>query len=161
MPEPLPRRSHRVPLPGSSSASSAFPQSRLGRLPASSRERDFAPTSFRGCSYSIMFRPPSLLASQIAPTAASFLAEQLRRLNPSRACVVTFTRIGYATRPTTGNWRREDFHLARFTALSTAPYSATSSNNTWCNTRPGVSLKASNFAHPADCALLYSGERPA
>ena len=27
---------------------------------------------FRGCSYSVMFRPPSLLASRIAPTAARF-----------------------------------------------------------------------------------------
>jgi hypothetical protein len=26
-----------------------------------------------------------------------------------------------AIRPTTGNWRSKDFHLARFTALSTAP----------------------------------------
>jgi hypothetical protein len=79
---------------------------------------------FRGCSYSVMFRPPSLLASQIVPTAASFPAGQLRRLRPSRTCVVTFARIGYASRPTTGNWRREDFHLARFPALSTAPYSS-------------------------------------
>jgi len=30
-------------------------------------------------------------------------------------------RIGYARRPTTGNWRHEDLHLARFTALPTAP----------------------------------------
>ncbi len=70
-----------------------------------------------------MFRPPSLLASQIVPTAASFPAGQPRLLRPSRTCVVTFARIGYALRPTTGNWRNEDFHLARFTALSTAPYS--------------------------------------
>jgi hypothetical protein len=53
---------------------------------------------FRGCSYSVMFRPPSLLASRIAPTAASFPAGQLRRLRPSRTCVVTFARIGYAAR---------------------------------------------------------------
>src|SRR6516162_5948120 len=76
---------------------------------------------FRGCSYSFMFRPPSLLASQIVPTAASSLAGQLRRLHPSRTCIVAFARIGYAIRPTTGNWRNEDFHLARLTALSTAP----------------------------------------
>ncbi len=46
MPEPLPRRSHRVHLPGSSSASSAFPWSSSGRLPASSREHDFPRTRF-------------------------------------------------------------------------------------------------------------------
>src|SRR5215472_17158106 len=92
-----------------------------GRLPATFRERDFSRGSFRGCSYFVMFRPPSWLASRIAPTAASFLAGQLRRLRPSRTCVVTFARIGYASRPTTGNWRNEDFHLARFSVLSAAP----------------------------------------
>jgi hypothetical protein len=38
-------------------------------------------------------------------------------------CVVTFARIGYALRPTAGNWRNEVFQLATFTALSTAFYS--------------------------------------
>lgn len=108
-------------LPGSSPVSSAFPTLMSGRLPASFRERDFSRGSFRGCSYFVMFRPPSWLASRIAPTAAGFPAGQLRRLRPSRTCVVASARIGYARRPTTGNWRHEDFHLARFTALSTAP----------------------------------------
>ena len=70
-----------------------------------------------------MFRPPSLFVSRVVPTAASSLAGQLRRLHPSRTCIVASARIGYAIRPTTGNWRNEDFHLARFTALSTAPLS--------------------------------------
>src|SRR5215831_10268655 len=117
MPEPVPRR---VP----SSASAWFfpnvlglPKRRFGRLLASFRERDFPRACYRGCSYFFMFRPHSLLASQIAPTAASELAGQPRLLHPSRTCVVTFARIGYAIRPTTGNWRNEDFHLARFAAL--------------------------------------------
>jgi hypothetical protein len=55
---------------------------------------------FRGCSYFFMFRPPSLLASRVAPTAASSLAGQLRRLHPSRTCIVAFARIGYTIRPT-------------------------------------------------------------
>ena len=42
-------------------------------------------------------------------------------LHPSRTCVVTFARIGHAIRPTTGNWQSENFHLARFAALSAAP----------------------------------------
>ena len=63
-----------------------------------------------------------LLPSQIVPTAASFPAGQLRRFHPSSTRVVTFARIGYASHPTTGNWRHEDFHLARFAALSAAPY---------------------------------------
>ena len=107
-------------LPGSSPMSSAFPKRRFGRLLASFRERDFPRACYRGCSYFFMFRPHSLLASQIAPTAASEPAGQPRLVHPSRTCVVTFARIGYAIRPTTGNWRNEDFHLARFAALSAA-----------------------------------------
>ena len=61
-----------------------------------------------------------LLPSQIVPTAASYLARRPRLLRPSRTCVVTFARIGHAIRPTTGNWRNENFHLARFAALSAA-----------------------------------------
>src|SRR5262249_50731473 len=100
--------------------SSAFPKRRFGRLLASFRQRDFPRACYRGCSYFFMFRPHSLLASQIAPTAASEPAGQPRLVHPSRTCVVTFARIGYAIRPTTGNWRNEDFHLARFAALSAA-----------------------------------------
>jgi hypothetical protein len=46
MPEPLPRRSHWVHLPGSSLVSSAFPTLMSGRLPASFRERDFSRGKF-------------------------------------------------------------------------------------------------------------------
>jgi hypothetical protein len=74
--------------------------------------------------YFVMFRPPSLLASQIVPTAAGLPSGQPRRLRPSRTCVVTFTRIGYAIHLTTGNWWSEDSHLARFAALSAAPTSS-------------------------------------
>jgi hypothetical protein len=69
-----------------------------------------------------MFRPPKLLAFQIVPTAANIPAGRPRLLRPSRTCVVTFARIGYAIRLTTGNWRNEDLHLARFSTLSAAPY---------------------------------------
>src|SRR5437879_6975073 len=69
-----------------------------------------------------MFRPPKLLAFQIVPTAANIPAGRPRLLRPSRTCVVTFARIGYAIRLTTGNWRNEDLHLARFSALSAAPH---------------------------------------
>jgi hypothetical protein len=47
-------------------------------FPASFREHDFPRVGLRGCSYFVMFRPPSLLVSQIVPTAASFLAGQPR-----------------------------------------------------------------------------------
>jgi len=68
---PYPGESHGVHLPGSSSMSSAFPKRRIGRLLACFREHDFPRACYRGCSYFVMFRPHSLLASQIVPTAAS------------------------------------------------------------------------------------------
>jgi hypothetical protein len=137
MPEPIPRRFAECICLVLPQHSSAFPIIRLGRLPACFREYDFPRVGFRGCSYFFMFRPPILLASQIVPTAASSPAGQPRLLHPSRTCVVTFARIGHAIRPTTGNWRNEDFHLVRFAALSAA--------HEWCRlpfrcgkkTRPG------------------------
>jgi hypothetical protein len=59
--------------------------------------------SFRGCRHFITFRPPSLLVSQIVPTAAHTAAGQPRLLHPGRTCFVTSTRTGYASRPNTGN----------------------------------------------------------
>jgi hypothetical protein len=42
-------------------------------------------------------------------------------LHPGRTCFVASARPGHASRPNTGNWRRRDFHPARFAALSAAP----------------------------------------
>ena len=52
--------------------SSAFPHKGRVGFPASVREHDFPRPVFRGCSYFVMFKPPSLLAFQIVPTAANF-----------------------------------------------------------------------------------------
>ena len=71
MPEPIPRRVAECVCLVLPQPSSAFPIIRLGRLPARLREHDFSRVGFRGCSYFVMFKPPSLLASQIVPTAAS------------------------------------------------------------------------------------------
>src|SRR5215475_11640648 len=60
-----------------------------------------------------MFRPPSLLAPQIVPTAANTPAGQPGLLRPSRTRFVASPRIGYANRPKTGNWRCGDLHPAR------------------------------------------------
>src|SRR6516162_10379627 len=60
-----------------------------------------------------MFRPPSLLAPQIVPTAANTPAGQPGLLRPSRTRFVTSPRIGYANRPMTGNWRYGDLHPVR------------------------------------------------
>src|SRR6516164_10450251 len=72
-----------------------------------------------------MFRPPSLLAPQIVPTAANAPAGQPGLLRPSRTRFVTSPRIGYANRPMTGNWRYGDLHPARLRPcrllLSTIP----------------------------------------
>ena len=97
---------HRVLSPVSSTVSSAFPTAKVGRLSASlPANYDFSQEASRGCRYSLMFRPPSLLAPQIVPTAAYTAAGQPGLLRPSRTRFVTSPRIGYANRPTTGNWR--------------------------------------------------------
>jgi hypothetical protein len=50
-----------------------------------------------------MFRPPSLLVSQIVPTAVQTDTGQPRLLRPGKTCFVTSARTGYASRPNTGN----------------------------------------------------------
>jgi hypothetical protein len=96
---PCPDGSHRVLLPVSSSMSSAFPKTLMGRLPVGSANATFPRASCRGCRHSFMFRPLSLLASQIAPTAASFPTGQPRLLHPGISCFVASARSGYAIRP--------------------------------------------------------------
>jgi hypothetical protein len=97
VPGPLPRRFHGVHMPVSSSASSAFPRSLSRSASRFSPSKRFHDGSlFRDCSHSFMFRPPSLLASQIVPTAATyrrraaeaFTSEQnmLRCLRMHRTC---------------------------------------------------------------------------
>src|SRR5262249_8706412 len=83
---------------------------------------DFSQVAFRGCRYFVMFRPPSLLAPQIVPTAANTPAGQPGLLRPGTSCFVTSTRSGYANRPNTSNWRYGDLHPVRFLALSAAPF---------------------------------------
>jgi len=59
----------RVHLPVSSPVTSAFPKWPVGRLYHNIRSTTSERVWFRGCSHSIIFRPPSLLATQIVPTA--------------------------------------------------------------------------------------------
>jgi hypothetical protein len=96
---PCPDGSHRVLLPVSSPMSSAFPKTLMGRLPVRSANATFPRASCRGCRHFFMFRPLSLLASQIAPTAASFPTGQPRLLHPGISCFVASARSGYAIRP--------------------------------------------------------------
>jgi hypothetical protein len=64
---------------------------------------DFSQVQFRGCRYFVMFRPPSLLAPRVVPTAANTAAGQLGLLRPGLLCFVTSAHTGYANRPNTGN----------------------------------------------------------
>jgi hypothetical protein len=48
------------------------PEKTEGRLPACSANTTLPRVNYRGCRHFFMFRPPSLLASQVAPTAAPF-----------------------------------------------------------------------------------------
>ena len=111
----------RMRVPVSSSMSAAFRNRDMDRLPAYTRKHDSLQSVCRGCSYFVRFRPPSLLISQIVPTAAHTATGQLRFLHPVRTCFVASARTGHASRPNTGNWWRRDFHPARFAALSVAP----------------------------------------
>jgi len=93
---------HRVLSPVSSTMSSTFPTGKVGRLSASVlRITTSRRPLFRGCRYFVMFRPPSLLAPQIVPTAADTTAGQPGLLRPGLSC--SFTRTGYANRPNPGN----------------------------------------------------------
>jgi len=58
---------------------------------------------FRSCRHFFMFKPPSLLASQIVPTAVHTATGQPRLLHPGTPCFVASARTGYASRPNTGN----------------------------------------------------------
>jgi hypothetical protein len=112
--DPLPRRYHRVLSPVSSTVSSAFPNGKWVGFPHLSRlKRLHAGGGFRGRRYFVMFRPPSLLAPQIVPTAANTAAGQPGLLRPGTSCFVASARTGYANRPNTGNWRCRDSHPAR------------------------------------------------
>jgi hypothetical protein len=71
LPGPLPRRSHRVHAPVNFPDVIGLPLGRLGRLPALVHDATFRGNDFRGCRHSLMFRPPSLFASQVAPTATA------------------------------------------------------------------------------------------
>ena len=103
MPGPMPRRSHRLLMPVTSSVSSAFPWAAEDWLPASTRETTFPRKLFRDCRHFFMFTPPSLLASQVVPTAVHTAIGQLRLLGPGRTCFVSSARTGHANRPNTGN----------------------------------------------------------
>jgi len=80
-----------------------LPQQRCGSASRFTREHDFPRSVFRRCRHFLMFRPPSLLVSQIAPTAAHTTSGQLRVLRPGIARFVASARTGYANRPNTGN----------------------------------------------------------
>src|SRR5207344_704934 len=84
---------------------------------------------FRGCRYSLMFRPPSLLSPQIVPTAAATTAEQPGILRPGLSCFVTSTRTGYANRLTqaidrTGTFTLSDSQPCRLLTLLHGYYPA-------------------------------------
>ena len=84
---------------------------------------------FRGCRYSLMFRPPSLLSPQIVPTAAATTAEQPGILRPGLSCFVTSTRTGYANRLTqaidgTGTFTLSDSQPCRLLTLLRRHYPA-------------------------------------
>ena len=94
---------------GSASHNAPFNDFRTGRC-------------YRGCNHSLLFRPPSLLATQVVPTVEHRFRCLRRpwRLLLSKTCVVTFACIRYASRPN----RAIDgpgLSPVRFAALPAAP----------------------------------------
>jgi hypothetical protein len=97
MPDPIPRRSHSVPLPVSSAVSSAFPTRSWVGFPRIVRlKRLHAGRKFRSGRYSFMFRPPGLCGPPGRPyrcaygrrAARAFTSGQnvLRYLRTHRIC---------------------------------------------------------------------------
>src|SRR5215469_3496381 len=82
-----------------SERSTSYPNFRLTVKRAFPAKRFHDGSLFRDGSDFVMFRPPSLLASPIVPTAALTVAEQPRLLRPSTTCFVTSPCIGYANHP--------------------------------------------------------------
>src|SRR3974377_1409386 len=76
-----------------------------------------------------MFRPPSLRAPQIVPTAANTFAGQPGLLRPGLSCFVTSARTGYANRLTqaidgTGTFTLSDSQPCRLLTLLHGHYPA-------------------------------------
>lgn len=110
-----------VHLPVTSPTTSAFPPVREVGVPQVPAQRLQSGCRFRDCSHSLMFKPPSVHATQVAPTAAAVTtAGQPWRLRPSRTRVVTFACIGRACRPNE-QLTAGDFHPISLTALSATP----------------------------------------
>src|SRR5262249_48531409 len=112
---------------------------------------------FRGCRYSVMFRPPSLLAPRIVPTAANTAAGQLGLLRLGLSCFVASARSRYANRPRTGNWRYGDLHPARLSALSAAPCPC---HRAVASTPPRSDVASVRFRHPHAAFAQWVGARP-
>src|SRR5262249_44054445 len=97
-----------VHLPVSSSTSSAFPRtlsrsafSFFSRICPSKRFLDGS--QFRDCSHFVMFRPPSLLASQIVPTAATYRRRAAEAFTSEQNLLRFPACIGHTNPPFPGN----------------------------------------------------------
>ena len=86
-------------FPVSSHSTSAFPTFGLGRRTQLLEQRFQFEAFFRSCRYSFMFRPPTLLATLIAPTITYFNVQQLWLLLPNTPRFVTSPCPGYTSRP--------------------------------------------------------------
>ena len=100
MPRPMPRWLVEVHLPVSSLHDDGLPHGITGSaLPPHSAQQLQSGKAFRGCSQFVMFRPPGLLATPVAPTVVAIASRRPWRLRSSRTCVVTSASIEYASRP--------------------------------------------------------------
>lgn len=110
--------------------------------------------AFRDCSHFVMFRPPSLLAIPVAPTAAALpqgghgvYVRAERALLPSHASNMLAVRIGQLT--------AGDLHPIKLTALSAAPIPALSPVPVNCP-RPLVFLIYQSPSKTQSCGRVRS-----
>ena len=88
-----------VHVPITSPPPSAFPQSLMGRLPASIRSATSEREVMSELQSFTHVQASRVAATQVAPTAVPYSTGQPWRLRPSSTPVVTFRCIGYASRP--------------------------------------------------------------
>src|SRR6516164_6713074 len=100
MPGPLPRWLTGCIHPFLPLSRRPSPKSNGSAYPRESAQRLQSGEVLRGCSHSLIFRPPSLLPPRSFPPLISFrMSGRPWRLHPSRARFVASPRIGYASRP--------------------------------------------------------------
>ncbi len=165
MPGSVPRRALGVHMPVASPHGIGLPLLLPeGRLPASSRQATSRRGAITGSSPFLTFRPPVLLATQVAPTARALSPEGRRGFSIRAERASSPARASDMLAARTRQLAAEDFHLLRPAAMSAAPGSlALPREPSCCRARPGFFREPLRLqeirrgVHRADRAVTFSG----